>query len=130
MLYKAIRVAEKSNDDKRSDALAIIASELAKIGEIEKAKELFDRAIEIAERIDDERYRSDALLYIIYELVRSSLHTKILVKNLNEILKEKVENVHDLTLEELWHEAEQVLVILIVGIIVGGIGAGIRSASS
>ena len=66
----ALRVANEIEDDKsRSLALSGIAAELAKVGEVKKAKELFEESIRVADGIVD--VRSSALVIIAANLAEA-----------------------------------------------------------
>ncbi|MDW8028035.1 MAG: hypothetical protein RMK94_06555, partial [Armatimonadota bacterium] len=57
----------------RSRALSEIATEMAKAGMKEEAREIFEQAKEIAGRIKDERERSEALGKIAAEMAKAGM---------------------------------------------------------
>ena len=61
----------------RSRALGDIAAELAKIGEVEKAKKPFDEAIGIVKEIESNFLRSKALAGIAVSIAKAALQSKL-----------------------------------------------------
>jgi len=97
LLGRVTEIVKKIENCKhRSEALEVIAIGYAKVGELDRAKELFDEAIQTAKMIEDNVDRLWAFTWIVLDLAESDLDKKDVVELLDKVIEivETVEDVH------------------------------------